>query len=254
MSMILLFHGELHIPEIVNLMEHQEISNILKVSIDYNEDLIRIFYVGLESKQGCSFRFKMGKSSYHFMQESWKDVFGIFMLSHEPTLSDHAFRLNFDWKNHLKSCLRVTRIDDDLDRLSTGLLKRDPHILQWIITHMLRPRKGGHYQIDQVEVHLMYILQNKVKINWPNYFVSRMFAFRDSNRGSFLCYTSMIANILKHFHIGVPNLVCISPGHAQEFNKSTMSNMGYHWDNNIKAYYYRLKRSSELIYNYDDLA
>lgn len=35
--------------------------------------------------------------------------------------------------------------------------------------------------------------------------------------------------ILKRFGIGVPNLLCISLGHAQEFNKSTMSNMGYHW-------------------------
>lgn len=31
---------ELHIPEIVDLMEFQEINNCLKVSTDYNEDLI----------------------------------------------------------------------------------------------------------------------------------------------------------------------------------------------------------------------
>lgn len=33
-----------------------------------------------------------------------------------------------------------------------------------------------------------------------------------------------------------------------------MSNMGYHWDDNLKAYYYCKKRSSKLIYNYDEPA
>lgn len=107
-----------------------------------------------------------------------------------------------------------------LDILSTGLLKRDPCILQWIITHVLHPRKGGHSRIDQTEVHLRYILQSKVKINWPNYFVARMFNVRDCNSGSSLCYASMITRILKHFRIGVPNLLCTSPSHAQEFNNA----------------------------------
>lgn len=134
----------LHIPEIVDHMEYQEINNIVKVFTDYNEYLIRIFYVGLESRQGCSLWFKMWNSSYHFMQESWKDVFAIFVLSPEPTLSDHAFHPNFDWKSHLNSFLKVPRRDDDVDRLSMILLKRYTHILQWIITHVMHPRKWGH--------------------------------------------------------------------------------------------------------------
>lgn len=32
--------GKLHILEIVNLMEYQEINNVLKVSTDYNPDLV----------------------------------------------------------------------------------------------------------------------------------------------------------------------------------------------------------------------
>lgn len=31
-----------------------------------------------------------------------------------------------------------------------------------------------------------------------------------------------------------------------------MTNMGCHWDNNLKVYIYRMKRSSKVIYNYDD--
>lgn len=62
--------AELHIPKIVDLTNYQEINNILKVSTDYDENLIRIFYDGLESRCGCSFCFKMGKNSYHFMEDT----------------------------------------------------------------------------------------------------------------------------------------------------------------------------------------
>lgn len=100
----------------------------------------------------------------------------------------------------------------------------------------------------------MYILMNKFKINQPNYFVSRMFFVRDCNKGFSLCYVLIIAKILKHFLNGVTNLQCISPNRAQEFNKRTMTNMGFHWDNNLKVDFYRMKGSDKVIYNYDDPA
>lgn len=30
--------------------------------------------------------------------------------------------------------------------------------------------------------------------------------------------------------------------------------MGYHWDNNLKDYFYRMKGSGKVIYNYDSPA
>lgn len=62
----------------------------------------------------------------------------------------------------------------------------------------------------------------------------------------------MIAKILKHFRIGVSNLRYISLSQTQEFNKSTMTNMSYHWDNVNKVYFYQMKGFGKIIYNYDD--
>lgn len=112
--------------------------------------------------------------------------------------------------------------------------------------------KGGYFQIDIAKVHLMYILQNKIKINWPNYFVSRMFVVKDYNRGSCLCCFSMIMKILRNFRISVVNLQNISLNQDQEFNSGTMRHMRYHWDNDLKVYYYKMKGSGKVIYNYDD--
>lgn len=55
----------------------------------------------------------------------------------------------------------------------------------------------------------MYILENKMLIYWPYYFVYRMFTVRECNRGSSLCYSLMISKMLKHFHIGSQELLNI---------------------------------------------
>lgn len=82
----------------------------------------------------------------------------------------------------MKFCLKAPKSDDKLEKLSTGNLKRNPSILHGIFTHVLRPRKGGHSRIDQSEVHLMYILENKMLICCPYYFVYRTFTVRECNR------------------------------------------------------------------------
>lgn len=127
----------LHIPEIVDLIVHQEINNLLSVFTDYNEDLIRVFYDGLQSSQGYSFHFKMGKHSYHITQDMWVKVFGISILSLPNTLSDHSYHPYFDLNNYLNLCLKAQRPDDCVDIVSAGSLKRNPRILHCIVTHVL---------------------------------------------------------------------------------------------------------------------
>lgn len=98
----------------------------------------------------------------------------------------------------------------------------------------------------------MYLIQHKVLINWPNYFVSRMYSIKECNKWSFLSYVSLIEKFLKHFSIGVPNLQNMSPGQAQEFNMRMMKHMGYHWHEDLKVYYYKKNGFGKIIYNYYD--
>lgn len=64
----------------------------------------------------------------------------------------------------------------------------------------------------------------------------------------------MITKILNYFEIGMPNLTYKSPGPAQEFSQRTLTNLGYFWDINRQAYYFRAGKSDRKIYNFDDPA
>lgn len=125
-------------------------------------------------------------------------------------------------------------------------------MLHLIVTHVFHLRKGGHSRIYQTEVHLMYIIENKFLICWPYYFIYRMFMVHEFNKGSSFCYPSVISKILKHFHIGMQDILNISPRPTQEFNITTMANMGYKWDKDQSVHYLCMKGSQRCIYNYDD--
>ncbi|CAI8617780.1 unnamed protein product [Vicia faba] len=152
----------LHIPKIEDLMKHQKIDQLLKVNTGYNEDLFKIIYAWLEEKDDSIFRFCMGSQSYHFNQDIWRHMFVISISSHETNLSDSSLCYNFEWTPYLNSFLKAPRTNlENLENLSTGNLKRNPRTLHWIFTYIFHPRKDDHSRIDQSEVHLMYILENK---------------------------------------------------------------------------------------------
>lgn len=130
----------------------------------------------------------------------------------------------------MNDLLKAPRVDDCYYHITTGQLKMVPRILLWLVSHVFHPDNVGFSRIDFVEIHIVYILLTKIKINWANYFVSRKFAIKEYKKGMSFFYVSMITKILNYFNTGMPNLNYKSLGPAQEFYQRTLTNMGYFWD------------------------
>lgn len=88
--------AQVNILKIIRLMEHHQINSFLKVSTNYNEDLIRVFYFGLGSKDESTFKFKMGKSTFMVTEDLWNELFDITVLCRDPTMIDHELYKDFD--------------------------------------------------------------------------------------------------------------------------------------------------------------
>lgn len=163
--------GCLDIPNVVKLVEHQHIDYFLQLNQDYNEDLIRVFYSGLHDMQCSIFKFSIGNKVYQFINDLWKSLFGIMVVDPDddnevdPLITDTETHVNFDWGIHVNELLKVSRVEDCYDPITTGQLKMVPRVLQWVVSHILRPKNGELSRIDFVEIHLVYILLHKVKIN-----------------------------------------------------------------------------------------
>ena len=93
---------------------------------------------------------------------------------------DQSFDTDFKEEAFLASILKLERPLGENEHITTGAIKSIPRMLHWIVSHILRPRSGGHSRLDRADIHLLHILQNKVALNWPNYFVKRMFLMRNN--------------------------------------------------------------------------
>lgn len=195
----------MHIPEIVERINFQGIDFFLDRTTKYNEDFVKLFYTGVDGKfEGYKFACNIGNRVIEVNDDVWKSLFEISPLSSPTDLKiiDIVFSLDYEFRNALNSMLKrpfsANVIESNLlpTNETTGLLKPVDRILHWVVTHILRPKKGGYSIVGKDEVHLVYVLKNKLKVNWPHYVASRIFALKESGRGTTICYPSFIQSIL----------------------------------------------------------
>ncbi|CAI8601593.1 unnamed protein product, partial [Vicia faba] len=80
---------DLHIPEVISRIDEQGqgLTYILQLTQQYNEDLVQIFYAGLEKKNFAEFSFRISGMQYTFTNDNWKSLFG-FTIGKEPKVKD----------------------------------------------------------------------------------------------------------------------------------------------------------------------
>src|ERR1051325_1941817 len=78
-----------------------------------------------------------------------------------------------------------------------------------------------------------------------------MFQMRDNNRNTALGYSTQIMRIIKFWGVTIPPVPLISPTTAQEFNKATLTHMGYRQDKQRQCLYFKEKGSNSRVYNFD---
>src|SRR3954470_9470225 len=172
-------------------------------------------------------------------------------MGDEVRIEDGDIPANYDHVAYMKSILKDPAVfDKQNESIAAGHLRRDPRLLNWIISRVIQPRAGGFSRIERNEVVLMYLLQNRTSVHWP-YFLAVKF-HEVQQKTTAICYGSIIQTIVNHFGMRLDNFPYIHMQQSQDFSQTALTLMGYHWDPNRKTYYLIQKRTGKIIYNYDD--
>jgi hypothetical protein len=236
----------MHLPEVLSLLQHQGLINFLECNTQYSEDLVRVFYSGLhENFRGHKLSSKVGSTKVSVKSNFWNKYFDLSVDDAGnplPEVTDSHHIDGYEFKRALNDMLVRPYSDDFVQSdlfprtVTAGKLSAGERILQWIVSRILRPKKGGLSRVEQSEVHLIYILKNKIKINWPYYIASRMYNLRNSGRGTALAYGSFIQEVLTTANVSHPSFPLTSITPDKEFSTKTMSMMGYIWCKERKKY------------------
>ncbi|XP_058760550.1 uncharacterized protein LOC131633894 [Vicia villosa] len=127
----------MHIPNVVDLVQHQNIHTLLECATPYCENTIRAFYAGFTREEGCNFRFKMGSRSHIVDKRAWISIFGLTLLGDEVRIEDGDIPGNYDHVAYMKSILKYPAVlDKQNESITAGHLRRDPRLLNWIISRV----------------------------------------------------------------------------------------------------------------------
>jgi hypothetical protein len=223
---------ELHLGDVAEIIRRENLTNFCNLRDAYIEDLVRIFYSGIQEQNGAEFEFCKGRKIFKVSNNLWFKLFGLKSDTNLTKFTD----VQGPKYNMTEFAITLTK-NGKSPNGKAGRLKQGPRVLLWMVNHILRPRGGPYSRLDWKDIDLMYIMMEKKQMDWPHYFVSHMFALRNSKKDQFFGYASMICTILKHFKLTL-NLAgsWTSPKRDQIFSMTQMKKMDYKWNDVIKDY------------------
>ncbi|KAK2409665.1 hypothetical protein QL285_045080 [Trifolium repens] len=223
---------ELHLSEVAEIIKRENLITFCNLKRAYIEDLIRIFYSGLQEQNVAEFEFCIGEKIYKVTNNLWFKLFGMVTDKNLEKFTD----VDGPKYNMTEFASTLTR-NGKSPNGKAGRLKKGPRVLLWIVNHILRPRGGSYSRLDWKDIDLMYIMMERKKMDWPHYIVSRLFALRDSKKDHCFGYSSWICTILDHFKITYRVAGSwINPKRDQIFSMTQMKKMDYKWNDEIEDY------------------
>jgi hypothetical protein len=226
----------LHLNDIAEILENEQLDTFCDLQTKYNDTLVRIFYAGLQERNGAEFEFRWGSKTYRFSANMWFDLFGMSTgsrITGEDLLAySETSQVDYDSNVFTSS---ITRNGNIPETMGTGKLNVNARVVYWIVSHILRP-KSASSRMDRKDIDLMFLLMEDRRVDWPFYIVSRMFDLRNSSRDQSFGYCSLIASILKKFKVG-QNLPIeyTTLGRFQKFSETQMAKMN--WALNVDNVY-----------------
>ncbi|KAK2435415.1 hypothetical protein QL285_020478 [Trifolium repens] len=223
---------ELHLSEVAEIIKRENLSTFCNLKRAYIEDLVRIFYSGLQEQNGAEFEFCIGEKIYKFSNTLWFKLFGLITDNNLQKFTDGDGS-----KYNMAEFASTLTMNGKSPNGKAGRLKKGPRVLLWIVNHILRPRGGSYSRLDWKDIDLMYLMMERKKMDWPHYIVSRLFALRGSKNDHCFGYSSWIITILDHFKITYKVAgYWIIPKRDQIFSITQMKKMDYKWNNEIEDY------------------
>ncbi|KAI5418039.1 hypothetical protein KIW84_042615 [Lathyrus oleraceus] len=116
--------GCMHIPNVVERISFQEIDLFLNYITEYNEDLVKLFYTGVDEKfEGFKFACNIDYEFRNALNQMSRKSFP------PNVIQSNLFPIN----------------------VTTGQLKPLDRILHWVMTHILCPKQRGYSRVDKAK-------------------------------------------------------------------------------------------------------
>ncbi|WJX45888.1 hypothetical protein P8452_32736 [Trifolium repens] len=120
----------LHLNDIAEILENEQLDTFCDLQAKYNDILVRIFYAGLQERNGAEFEFRWGHKTYRFSANMWFDLFGMSTgsrITGEDLLAySEASQVDYDSNVFISS---ITRNGNVPETMGTGKLTMNARVI-----------------------------------------------------------------------------------------------------------------------------
>nr|KYP62037.1 hypothetical protein KK1_016554 [Cajanus cajan] len=177
------------------LLEHQDLGNFLELEGPYYPELIRLFLCFASINEGIMQSVVKGK---------------LIKLDEELT--------NF------RDCQRNPETTNYTKFLAGGM-KKNSHLISFIIGWMLKPRLHNHAQMSRDDILLMHVIKKKIKIDWVFVVNDCMWKARRKEDGP-IPYALLLSKIFEKAGVDLKGEKNIILHASNKIEKSSLHHMG----------------------------
>lgn len=212
------------------LIVYQGLEQFVSLKCRYYDTLVQAFYSNMTIDDGVLVS-TVGKKRMVITSDVWESVIG---LKHEGTsLSSNSREfVDFDKTSALMGMLRDPSHIPVASKLTAGKFQVEYRLLHYAIARIIDARSTNFARLGDEDILLLWALDNRKQINWPQFFIERMQKYAGLN-ASALPYACLITCFIKHFRAHTPcdSTLPITASHS--FSQLTIARMDIVKENGI---------------------
>ncbi|XP_057445932.1 uncharacterized protein LOC130738046 [Lotus japonicus] len=204
-------------------LQFQGLNTFVSLNANYLIELIKVFYCNLKLVDGDLVTEVKG-TPIRITPSDWLTVTG---LRHEGVTFSTTSEIS-NWKGYDRTIAVKGMLKDPsvvpASKIMAGKLTVEDRMLHYVFAWILIPRGSNYAQLREEDVFVMWLMKQRLLINWPCYMSNHMMKVKNRHMKD-LPYAFLITKFLEHFQIDTTSEAEVVPKGFNKFARGAMNHM-----------------------------
>ena len=216
------------------LLRFQNLGTFVELKKGYDESQIKPLYCNVERQDSVSFEcaFKIVRVSLNL--EKWNTLVQLDCSGVDIEVKDTF--TNYNKIDFVKSVSKTGFGELSFSNFSPLQLKYVDRLLHWVVVKIIMCKQHNYGRIDDYDLSIIWLLKNKIKVNWPLFFSNRMISYKNDSKRN-LPYPSFISRLLKVDRVTSVNTLLTKPSEVSGLDAKVVQKMHYVKESKGNWYY-----------------
>jgi len=196
--------------------------------------MIKAFNCNAQRQDGVSFECAFKNVWVSFNPEKWDSLVGLDCSGVDLEVKDTF--ANYNKIDFVKSVSKTGFGELSFSNFIPLQLKCVDRLLHWVVVKIIMCKQHNYGKIDDLDLSVMWLLKNKIKVNWPLFLSNHMISYKNDRRKR-LPYSSFISCLLRSDRVLNVDTLLTALSDCSGLDEKAVQKMHYVKDSKGNWYY-----------------